>query len=137
MALNLTKFAVQKQGSTLTGWITIYCTCAIITCSWILAIHKNRIFSKNLLENREMSFKKWVINIQDAVYNGECTEDDWDQTKNILLVFLDIDKKAQICLIYYSWTFRVQNGDQVFGLWPFFTSAQNWKLKKNELKFFL
>ena len=38
--------------------------------SWILAIHKDRRFWKNLLENKEMVFKKWVKNIQTPGYNG-------------------------------------------------------------------
>ena len=38
--------------------------------SWILTIHKDRIFWKNLLENKEMVFKNGVKNIQAAGYNG-------------------------------------------------------------------
>ena len=37
--------------------------------SWILTIHKNRIFWKNLLENKEIVFKNRVKNIQTAGYN--------------------------------------------------------------------
>ena len=51
--------------------IYIYRTRALITNrSWILAIHKDRIFWKNLLENKEMVFKNAVKNIQAAAYNG-------------------------------------------------------------------
>jgi hypothetical protein len=38
--------------------------------SWILAIHKNRIFWKNLLENKEIVFKNGVKNIQAIAYNA-------------------------------------------------------------------
>ena len=38
--------------------------------SWILTIHKDRIFRKNLLENKEMVFKNGVKNIQTVGYNG-------------------------------------------------------------------
>ena len=41
--------------------------------SWILRIHKDRIFWKNLLENKEMNFKNEVKNIQAAGYNGART----------------------------------------------------------------
>ena len=41
-------------------WILIYRIRAIITNSWILAIHKVRIFLKNILKNKEMVFKNWV-----------------------------------------------------------------------------
>jgi hypothetical protein len=48
-----------------------YRTHAIITHSWILTIHKDRIFwKKNLLENKEMVFKNGVKHIQAAGYNG-------------------------------------------------------------------
>ena len=50
-----------------------YRTRAIITRSWILTIHKDRIFQKKLLENKEMVLKKWVKSIQTAGYNGACT----------------------------------------------------------------
>ena len=48
----------------------IYRTGAIITRSWILTIHKERIFWKNLLENKEMVFKNGVKDIQAADYIG-------------------------------------------------------------------
>ena len=35
----------------------IYCARAIITRSWLQTLHKDRIFWKNLLENKEMVFK--------------------------------------------------------------------------------
>ena len=41
-------------------------------CSRILTIHKDRIFWKNLLENREMDFKNVVENIQTTGYDGRC-----------------------------------------------------------------
>jgi hypothetical protein len=41
--------------------------------SWILAIHKDRIFWKNLLEKTFLASKKWVKNIQTAGYNGART----------------------------------------------------------------
>ena len=41
--------------------------------SWILTVHKDRIFWKNLLENKEMVFKNGVINIEAAGYNGART----------------------------------------------------------------
>ena len=45
----------------------------IINCSWILTIHKDIIFPKNLLGNKEMEFKFGVKNIQTAGYNGART----------------------------------------------------------------
>ena len=41
--------------------------------SWIQAIHKDRIFWKNLLKNKEMVFENGVKNIQAAAYNGART----------------------------------------------------------------
>ena len=38
-----------------------------------VTIQKDRIFSKNLLENKEMDFKNGVENIQTAGNNGACT----------------------------------------------------------------
>ena len=42
--------------------------------SWILTIHKDRIFWENLLENKEMVFKNGVKNIQTAGYNWTRTQ---------------------------------------------------------------
>ena len=41
--------------------------------SWIQAIHKDRIFWKNLLKNKEMVLENGVKNIQAAAYNGPRT----------------------------------------------------------------
>ena len=41
--------------------------------SWIQAIHKDRIFWKNLLKNKEMVFENGVKNIQAAAYDGART----------------------------------------------------------------
>ena len=41
--------------------------------SWTLTIHKDRIFSKKLLENKEMDFKNQAMNIQAAGYSSACT----------------------------------------------------------------
>ena len=41
--------------------------------SWIQAIHKDRIFWKNLLKNKEMVFGNGVKNIQAVAYNGART----------------------------------------------------------------
>ena len=40
---------------------------------WIQAIHKGRIFYKNLLKNKEMVFGNGVKNIQASAYNGAHT----------------------------------------------------------------
>ena len=40
---------------------------------WIQAIHKDRIFWKNLLKNKEIVFQNGVKNIQAAAYNGART----------------------------------------------------------------
>jgi hypothetical protein len=45
----------------------------ITSHSWIQAIHKDRSFWKNLLENKEMVFENGVKNIQAAAYNGAHT----------------------------------------------------------------
>ena len=42
----------------------------ITNSSWILTIHKGRIFWKKLLEKTFLTFKKWVKNIQTPGYNG-------------------------------------------------------------------
>ena len=42
--------------------------------SWIQVIHKDRIFWKNLLQNKDMVFGDGVKNKQAAAYNGACTE---------------------------------------------------------------
>ena len=42
----------------------------ITSLSWIQAIHKDRIFWKNLLKNKEMVFGNGVKNIQATGYNG-------------------------------------------------------------------
>ena len=41
--------------------------------SWILTIHKDRIFWKNLLEKMFFTFKMWLKNIQTSGYNGAGT----------------------------------------------------------------
>ena len=51
----------------------IYRTRAILSRSWLQAIHKYRIFLKNLLKNKEMVFENGVKNIQAAAYNGART----------------------------------------------------------------
>ena len=48
----------------------IYRTRAIISHFWIQAIHKDRIFWKNLLKNKEMVFWNGVKNIQAVAYKG-------------------------------------------------------------------
>ena len=45
----------------------------ITSRSWIQAIHKDRIFWKNLLKNKEMVFENGVKDIQAAAYNGART----------------------------------------------------------------
>ena len=45
----------------------------ITSRSWIQAIHKDRIFLKNLLKNKEMVFENGVKNIQATAYNGART----------------------------------------------------------------
>ena len=45
--------------------------------SRILTIHKDRIFWKNLLENKEMVFQNGVKSIQAAAYNGARTVIIW------------------------------------------------------------
>ena len=46
------------------------CTRTIITCSWILTIHKDRILWKTFLEKTFLTSKKWVKNLQTSGYNG-------------------------------------------------------------------
>jgi hypothetical protein len=41
--------------------------------SWILTVHNDKIFWKNLLENKEMVLKNGVKNIQAVGYNGTRT----------------------------------------------------------------
>ena len=42
----------------------------ITNCSWILTIHKNRIFWKNIFESKDMEFKNGAKNIQAPGYNS-------------------------------------------------------------------
>ena len=51
----------------------MYRTRAILSRSWIQAIHKDRLFWKNLLKNKEIVFENGVQNIQAAAYNGART----------------------------------------------------------------
>ena len=55
--------------------------------SWILTIHKDRIFWKTLLENKEMVFKNRVKNIKTAGYNGT-------RTVSILLYFTYVSSQS-------------------------------------------
>ena len=45
--------------------------------SWILTIHKDRIFWKKLLEKMFLASNKWVKNIQTSGYNGARTVYKW------------------------------------------------------------
>ena len=45
----------------------------IKSLSWMQAIHKDRIFWKNLIKNKEMVFGNGVKNIQAPAYNGART----------------------------------------------------------------
>ena len=51
----------------------MYRTRAIISRSWIQAIHKDIISWKNLLKNKDMDFENGVKNIQAVAYNGART----------------------------------------------------------------
>ena len=53
--------------------LIIYCTCAIITRSWILIVDKVRILRKKLLKKNILAFKNGVKSIQTASYNGPRT----------------------------------------------------------------
>ena len=68
----------QWNATTMTLWwfkkcIPMYHTRATISRSWIQAIHKDIIFWKNLLKNKEMFFGNGVKSIQTAAYNGART----------------------------------------------------------------
>ena len=53
---------------------TLHCNPLLIrNRSWIITIHKDKIFWKNLLEKTFLASKKWVKNIQTAGYNGAYT----------------------------------------------------------------
>ena len=60
----------------------------ITSCSWIQAIHKDRIFWKNLLRNKEMVFENGVKNVQAAFYNGART------VNEMIIVFLPSETVA-------------------------------------------
>ena len=45
----------------------------ITSRSWIQAIHKDRIFWKNLPKNKEMVFENGVKNLKAAAHNGAST----------------------------------------------------------------
>ena len=47
----------------------------IINCSWILTVHKIRIFRKKLLKKTFLAFKNGVKSIQTVGYNGARTVD--------------------------------------------------------------
>ena len=80
--------------------IFIYRMRAIITRSWILAIHKVRIFLKNFLKNKEMVFKNGVKNIQAAAYNGTRTVID---SLKYTLEKLDLSILLVIVQHFVSW----------------------------------
>ena len=58
----------------------------IASRSWIQAIHKDRIFLKNLLKNKKMVFENGLKNIQAAAYNGARTVDRFE-FKNYLMLY--------------------------------------------------
>ena len=54
------RFGPDPKQLNFTSW-TIYHTRAIISRSWIQAIHKDRIFWKKLLKNKEMEWHVWYV----------------------------------------------------------------------------
>ena len=69
--------------------------------SWIQAIHKDRIFWKNLLKNKEMVFGNGVKNIQAAAYNGARTVFSFFTWKIKIINFKESDfcKLLRLCAI--------------------------------------
>ena len=64
--------------------------------SWIIAIHKDRIFWKNLLENKEMVFKNGVKNIQAAAYNGAHTVSSFEAKQLLWNGKMKVEKESFI-----------------------------------------
>jgi len=78
-----------------------YCTRAIISRSWIQAIHKDRIFWKNLLKNKEIVFENGVKNIQAAAYNSARTV---FRKKN--LFSMDCKNIQKCSYVYLPWSIK-------------------------------
>ena len=79
----------------------VYRTRAIISRSWIQAIHKDRIFWKKLLKNKEMVFGNGVKNIQAAAYNGARTVCANCESHIVLTIF--VKKKGEtvaVCALF-------------------------------------
>ena len=65
-------WAFNQQDSKL-PYARYYNLLLVTNRSWILTINKDKVFIKNLLENKEMVFKNGLGNIQAAAYNGART----------------------------------------------------------------
>ena len=88
-----------------------YRTRAIISRSWIQAIHKDRIFWKNLLKNKEMVFGNGVKNIQAAAYNGARTVfkgGNYSRKYHISVTLVKLRSLCRVsCLIRFTSTIRI------------------------------
>ena len=52
-------------------WLCHHNTLLITSCSWVLIIYKDRIYWKNLVENKEIVFKNGIISIQALCYMSQ------------------------------------------------------------------
>ena len=66
-------FKLGRSGISYIPYTRHYNPLLIRNPSWLLTIHKGRLFWKKLLEKTFLTFKKWVWNIQTASYNGAHT----------------------------------------------------------------
>ena len=91
----------------------------ITSRSWIQAIHKDRIFWKNLLKNKEMVFENGVKNIQVAVYDGA-------RTVGRSFSWLETIMRSEIvmCIYYFYRLRRLLNISQTRGAIP----AKNFRI---------
>ena len=85
------------------GWVL----CTIITCSWfknrswILTIHKGKIFyflKKKFPENKEMVFKIGIKNMQTKGYNGTYTRFILEKSCNLKIIF-----QSTVALLEGGW----------------------------------
>ena len=67
------KFEFRSSGYFLLMNVWHYNPLLIRNPSWILTIHKARMLRKKSYEKKIFDFKKWVISIQTAGYNGART----------------------------------------------------------------
>ena len=89
--------------------------------SWILVLQKDNIFSKNLLENKEMVYKKLLVNIiQTAAYNGAR----WMFQNNCSITFI-FSRSFSMAYVFLIWQNQM--------LWKSCFFLLSWSIMENLL----